>query len=450
MKRYLSTPDQSPTSATVTYLRAPIRQRADSARAPAKVEAANLVGAVLIVSTLLGPVSVAAQRPSMRISREQLTRIAPDSSLRAGIPILGRAGQDTAQLSGGTLTLSRGEFAALQTAGGVRAVPGPLTDAVPDSLRPSPNEPFYALPIRLITPDATLQGTWVLRPVYKVANRMRWNPEQQLFRGALFVAIEDSLRRGESRPLPTPVRFELLTDADSINPNQFAFEHTNLPLRRVQLVARRVLDSLRVQLVPEFNVAGVDVWIPVEPSMRIETTPQRIQGWGIGTARVVVHVLGVSPDSTRRASVTSSAGELDAVDLRFGPAGTATTRLRSQGGGAATLSASAPGLGDATATIDFMLPWPFVLAALLGGVAGGALAALLSRKENEKPRWGEYTLKGVLAGLIGAVAWYALGVNVLQLDLGLPRQNEFAVFALAALIGYFGIPRLGAHGQKGA
>jgi hypothetical protein len=425
-----------------------LRQQADIARAPATAATAHFLAALLTAGAVLAPVAASAQRPSMRISREQLSRIAPDSTLRTGIPILGRQGQDSARLSGGMLTLSRGEFAALQTVGGVRAVPGPLTDAAPDSLRPPPNEPFYALPIRLITPDATLQGTWVLRPVYKVANRMRWNAEQQVFRGALFIAIEDSLRRSESRPLPTPVRFELLTDADSIDPNQFAFEHTNLPLRRVQLVARRVLDSLRVQLVPEFNVAGVDVWIPVEPALRVETTPRRIQGWGIGTARVVVHVLGVSPDSARSASITSSAGELDAVDVRFGRAGTATTQLRSQGGGAATLMASAPGLGDATATIDFTLPWPFLLAALLGGIAGGALAAMQERKKDAKARSGEYLLKGVLAGLIGAVAWYALGVNVLQLDLGLPRQNEFAVFGLAALIGYFGIPRVGAQQKQ--
>jgi hypothetical protein len=308
-----------------------------------------------------------------------------------------------------------------------------------------PQLAFFALPIRLITPDATLQSTWVLRPVYKVASRMRWDAAQQVFRGALFLAIEDSLRRSESRPLPTPVRFALLTDADSIAPDQFAFEHTNLPLRRVELVARRALDSLRVQLVPDFDVAGVDVWVPVEPALRIETTPRRIAGWGLGAARVVVHMIGATPDTSRSASVIAFQGELDAIDIAFGRAGTATTQLRSQGGGTATLMAGAPGFGEATTTIDFVLPWLFIVAAMLGGVAGGILAALQTdRKEGARRAWGEYALKGVLAGVIGAVAWYGLGVNLLQFDLGVPRQNEFAVFALAALIGFFGIPRIDA------
>jgi hypothetical protein len=319
----------------------------------------------------------------MRITREQLTRIAPDSTVRTGVPILGREGQDSARLSADGLTLARGEFAVLQTAGGVREVLGPIVPM--DSAEGQRfREPFFALPIRFITPDATLTSTWVLRPVYKVASRMRWDREQQVFRGALYIAIEDSLRRSESRPLPTPVHFELLTDADSIDPSQFAFEHTNLPLRRVELVARRALDSLRVQLVPEFDVAGVDVWVPVEPSMRIEITPRQIQGWGIGTGRVLVHVLGASPDTARSAALTASKGELEAVDIRFGRAGIATTQLRSQGGGTATLMAAAPGFGEATATIDFILPWVFLLAALLGGVAGGTLAAL-----QEEPKDGE-------------------------------------------------------------
>jgi hypothetical protein len=203
--------------------------------------------------------------------------------------------------------------------------------------------------------------------------------------------------------------------------------------------------------VPQFDVAGVDVWIPVEPSIRIETTPRRIQGWGIGTARVVVHMLGVSPDTARSAALTASQGELGAVDIKFGRTGIATTQLRSQGGSAATLTAFGPGLGEATASIDFILPWVFLLAAVLGGIAGGALDALQAkRKDGETQRWLEYTIKGVLAGVIGALAWYALGVNLLQLDLGVPRQNELAVFALAALIGYFGISRTGSDRTKPA
>jgi len=45
-----------------------------------------------------------------------------------------------------------------------------------------------------------------------------------------------------------------------------------------------------------------------------------------------------------------------------------------------------------------------------------------------------------LAGLIGAMAYYALGIMLLNFQLS-AEMNEFAVLALSALFGYFGIPK---------
>ena len=55
-----------------------------------------------------------------------------------------------------------------------------------------------------------------------------------------------------------------------------------------------------------------------------------------------------------------------------------------------------------------------------------------------------------VVGVLAALAWYVLGVNLLGLDLGVPRQNELAVFTLAALAGYFGVPRMKAPAAKPA
>ncbi len=229
-----------------------------------------------------------------------------------------------------------------------------------------------------------------------------------------------------------------------MDPERIELTHTNFPLQRIDLVARRVADSLRVLIVPEFDVRGVEVWVPVEPSLLVESTPRRIQGWGVGNARVTVRVIGASTRAPAAVGLLSSAGELDSVAIAIGAAATGATRLRSAGVGPVTLTASAPGFDDAQSTMEFVWPLGFFAAALAGGIFGGLGAANQNKKGRRKARWAEYTLKGVFAGVLAAVVWYALGVNLLQFNPGMPRFNELAVFAVAALAGYFGIPRMGA------
>ena len=374
----------------------------------------------------------------VHISRDRLRRIAPDSLLTGNVPVITRDGRDSAQLVRGELALQAGQFAVLRTGEPLREVAGPSAGG----RNPAEAEPFYALPIRLVTPDANLSGAWVLRPVFKVARRLRWEPEQRVFAGAIFLALEDSMRRRESKRLQTPVRFQVVgTDADSIDPSEFALEHTNFPLRRVNVTARRVTDSLRVHIIPEFDVAGVDVWLPVEPTLRIEATPPRIQGWGVQTAHIVVRAVGASASRPESATVISTAGDLDSVVVALGAGGTGSVKIRSRGTGIARLDATATGWADGQTTIEYVWPWVFVLAALLGSMFGGLVSAVLEQRGRKRIRWGEHALKGMLAGILAAVAWYALGVNLLQIDVGVPRQNELAVFAFSALAGFFA-PRM--------
>jgi hypothetical protein len=398
------------------------------------------------------PGPVLAQQPRVSISADRLRRAgATEAVLSKPIRVISdQPDRDTVQIRNDAVLLARGEMAIFRTVEPPSVTPGPIGEVAPDPGRPAPEpgEPFLTTDIRFVTPDANLTGEWVLRPVYKVANRMRWEPDAGVFRGALFLAIEDSLRRSESRPLPTPVRFQLLAEADTVNPAELSFEHTNFPLRRVEVTARRASDSLRVHLIPEFDVEGTDIWLPVVPFLEVETTPLRIQGWGVQTAQVVVRVAGTTAATPTMVNLTSSSGELEALDLQIGAAGSGATSLRSAGAGEAVLRASAPGLGEATTTIVFVWPWVFLLAALLGGVFGGVAAAAQHEGRAGSSRWSTSALKGLFVGVLAALAWYALGVNLLQLELGVPRQNELAVFALAALAGFFGVPRMKSRGAE--
>ena len=403
-----------------------------------------------VVLTLLLAAQTAGAQPVRRIPRESIERITGGRAVEGTVKVVTPEGSATSEVRNDAIDLRRGEFALLRTAQAARAVAGPSGDlpVEPGQPAPEPDQPYFTTDLRFVTPDATLSGEWVLRPIFKVANRLRWEPEEGVFRGAFFLAIEDSLRRNESRPLPTPLRFQLIAEADGVEPAELAFEHTNFPLRRVDVTARSVSDSLRVQLVSEVDVNGSDIWLPVVPYLEIETRP-RVQGWGVETARVTVRRMGTTSATPTMVSLTTSSGDLDPYDVEVGAAGTGSSVLRSAGAGEAVLTATVPGLGEATTTIVFVWPWVFLLAALLGGLFGGAAVAAQERKGAEKVSWGASAVKGLLVGVLAALAWYALGVNLLNLDLGVPRQNELAVFALAALAGFFGVPRMKMPGKEG-
>jgi hypothetical protein len=51
--------------------------------------------------------------------------------------------------------------------------------------------------------------------------------------------------------------------------------------------------------------------------------------------------------------------------------------------------------------------------------------------------------KGTLLGLLAAVIYYAIGVSLLHVEVGVERFNEGAVFAFAALAGLTGLKLLG-------
>jgi hypothetical protein len=398
---------------------------------------------------LFGAADLTAQQ-KFTFPRDRLSRNTRDSVLRRPIPVIKPSGATAqAEVNSQGVELERDALAAIPTGEAVKTVTGPLAPPSAPAEQRGPGE-FKAFGFRLLAVDATGTGAWVLRPVYKVANRLRWQADSSVFRGTIFLTVEDSARRNESLPLPAPVRFQLLGEADRVDPENIELRHTNFPLQRIDLLARRVADSLRVHLVPDFDVRGIDIWVPVEPSLIVETTPKTVQGWGVGNARVIVRVVGASSRAPASVSLAASEGELDTVAVTIGSAGTGTTRLRSGGAGLSTITASAPGFNDASTTIRFVAPIVFFGAALLGGVFGGLGAAAQRRKGRQRPRWREFAIKGVFTGLLAAVVWYALGVNLLQLDVGLPRFNELAVFAFAALAGFFGIPRLGARSEARA
>ena len=160
------------------------------------------------------------------------------------------------------------------------------------------------------------------------------------------------------------------------------------------------------------------------PVLTLRVSPERLQGFGLEAADVKLE----GADGAGEASLSVSQGRLEASNLASG----GTTTLRSSGVGEGTITASLSGYQEARATVTYVLPIAFFLAALVGGLFGAGIQwTALGGGKKEGANLGLSMGTGALVGLLLAVAW-ALGVNVVGLSLA-SGFNEAAVFLIAAV-----------------
>jgi hypothetical protein len=357
---------------------------------------------------------------------------------------------------GANITVDRSRFLAFRTAevglAEIGMLQGPVLAAFPTGPREAPGDSgrvgtttadpgsgeYIVLPWRFMTADAVGTGLWSLRPVFQLARPLRRDDAADVFRGSFYLAMEDSASRGTSKPLTVPIRLRVTTDADSLTPETLEFTQTNFPLHEVVVASARASDSVRVRIIPEFDLRGVDMWLPVEPGIVIESAGRTLAGLGIEAAPVTVSVRGARLDGPVTVRLETDRGSLEPEVITIGAEGLATARIRSAGTGDARIRAFAPGMGEDVVTYRFTWPVAFLFAALLGGVAGGLGAAVMKKRVTRAGLRRALT-RGLVLGLLAAVIYYAIGISLLQVDLGVARFNESAVFAFAALAGLLGL-----------
>jgi hypothetical protein len=281
-----------------------------------------------------------------------------------------------------------------------------------------------------------------LRPVYLPMQRLRYDANEQAFLGKFFIALEDTLRRASSRRLESAVRLQFTSDGDAVEPSNVAVSHTNFPLVEVGVRARTVRDSLRIRIIPEFDLSGVDVWLGAEPALAFQSRGARIQGMGVQTAVLSIGLVGPPLDRPVTVVLNTDRGTVEPSSVEIGATGVATARIRSAGVGPATVTLSSPELVGDQIDLHFVWPFVFVLSALLGGALGG-WGRWVQQARPERGRLVAAIGKGTLLGVLAAVIYYAIGVSLLHVEVGVERFNEGAVFAFAALAGLTGLKLLG-------
>lgn len=333
--------------------------------------------------------------------------------------------------SNDTTPVRPGDVIAVPTGTGVKrdSSPGSATNG-------SATDEHVDLPVRLVTVDRS--GTQVLTLSIRVAAEgggLTFNEATKDFSGDVLIGIEDSARRNEQIALGRPMELQITSDAGRVEPQTIRIAHTNIPWQRVKLVARSPRDTVHVVIRAVFAPDGHAAPILVDrPRIEVRPAAANIQGLGLEAVRVTVTVPQFLRGDTVTLTLWSDNGGLDASTLRIPPSGTAEVGLRSSGLGRNTIHAEISGIALGQAPIRYTLPWPFLLAAVLGGVLG----TLIRRREKRLAR--ADFVAGIVAGLFSAVA-YAIGLNVTGIDLNV-RVGEAAVLVVATLGAGLDLPGL--------
>lgn len=294
------------------------------------------------------------------------------------------------------------------------------------------NRVRYSLPIRLVGADAT--GRRVsLRPVVEIEmGGLRVQPAQN-FSGSIRIGVEDETQ-GPPQPLGMAFQMLVTANADSVSPASVSVDHTNLPFDSVRIVALGPGDSVRVRVRPTFDQA-VELDIPVVwPIVTLDASPRRIQGFGLETAVLTLQANGLPPSMSVAVALNADRSRTEPSSVQLGAANVSTVVIRSNGIGIDSVAASGALLRSTPIAVEYVFPWAFLFASLLGGVVGGLIRYIvLKSKKTENIALIPllvHVLLGVLTGLLTTVA-YAVGINLLGVQPS-ATIGEALVFVISA------------------
>jgi hypothetical protein len=289
----------------------------------------------------------------------------------------------------------------------------------------------FALPFTFVGFDKAGE-TPAYQPVYIPEGGLRYTHAADDFEGDFLIRLDLVDGSGDSVSLARSIALTFGGDADSITPASLSFGYTGGMYTRVHVVARSPHDSLRVQVVPQFDPRGVSIWMSVQPALTFERPPASIQGFGVETATLVIGTRGITTMDSLDVSVSADRGTLSRNQLRIGSAGGVVALRSASGLGLATVRVASATMGTAETTIRFAFPVRFALAALLGGVLG-AMYGQIQQKQRARTATTVRRVVGATLGAVLATAIYiGLGVSLLSIASTVPLGNEIAVFAFAA------------------
>ena len=313
------------------------------------------------------------------------------------------------------------------------------TEEVFLNLREIPVESFV-LPEAFITRTSD-QEQILFQLLVKPYSPFEYNDETKLFHGS--IEIRPILSKVEHLPktqneaitLNDPVM--LIIKAVNQKQDTIYFSQINWPPIIVNLDANpeeNVITDPVTVMVKTYE-GGYETSLPVIPYIKISAGKEKIQGFGIQTMPVYISLAGVTTYQAIEAGLRTEKGyfEPDHVILHAGEISTVT--LRSEKFGETVITATAPNLLSNAEVVFFVFPWSFLLFSIAGAIIGSLILVLRSKKKGFNTR---SFVVGILLGFTVSVSYWALGLDLLNMNLEIGYLNEFAVIALSILGGFLG------------
>jgi hypothetical protein len=287
--------------------------------------------------------------------------------------------------------------------------------------------------------------TAVYRIVFTLLQPFQYDDIQKKFNATLgFFLMPDS--GNSTGNILEPVYIEVVSnDVTVIHPNHLQIPHLNLPSSRIKLMADQLNDSAEIKVITTSNPDGYIAYLKVKPTLEIFTNRSELQGYGIQKIPVEVRFLGSSSSDSVKVDFSVAKGSVKPNSIYVSYNKPSTIYLTSEGTGDAVLSAATNSVRSNNLHFTYKFPWPFLLFSILGGLIGGLAKYYL--KQGRKKFSFKPIIGGILIGFIGAVAYYALGVNLLGVSIS-AGLNELAVLGFSALCTYFGISLLKLDGKN--
>ena len=298
-----------------------------------------------------------------------------------------------------------------------------------------------------------------------VRSPMPWSPADHAYSTDVRIGLEAEGRR--TPKLDAPITINLTGNNADVKPTtltisklgQAGFVLTRISCERHDVNAKVMLNS---------DLGNRSFDIPIGPrtgGLKISTSENRIFGYGLGTAVLIVKRMAedgreFSDSNALAVSLSVDHGKLDSSSVTI-PAGQSRceVKLRSVGLGETKVSAEGDSYNDELPNVQFVFPISYLIAAIVGGCLGGAGRWYRVSKAGPEPNrkakrkteqnaetkreqklWYRYVAEGCLVGFL-IVAAVAAGVMVAHLPTTVVG-TELGALVIATAGGFSGAPML--------